>query len=290
MYTEAHAVGHDAAAEVNVLYCVVAAHAKLVLLVERHPLSVPGQGVEDASFPWTTRDCKEQPRALQMKVGLDKEGLASYPSRPLTSSEVAVQLRAAPQKWQSKQRLLNADQKEGCSSTAFACIVVVVLLPDETQHPVCLCPQTSCGAVNCPGGSSIQRRAARTASACCCQTKLNTLCVCALRPAVGQPRVQAGAALQQELLGYVLSEKKKAMSCASVPSGQLWGSPLYKWEQHRKEGYSWWASRLGRAFELYDETRIDHFRGFAGVHVLGTASAGCCDVKVIPVEMFLQWR
>lgn len=47
-------------------------------------------------------------------------------------------------------------------------------------------------------------------------------------------------------------------------AGQLWGSPLYKWDEHRKQNYEWWASRLGRAFELYDETRIDHFRGFAG--------------------------
>lgn len=31
-----------------------------------------------------------------------------------------------------------------------------------------------------------------------------------------------------------------------------------------KAKYVWWERRLGRAFQLYDETRIDHFRGFAG--------------------------
>lgn len=35
-------------------------------------------------------------------------------------------------------------------------------------------------------------------------------------------------------------------------------------QAHRKEDYGWWAQRLGRALELFDETRIDHFRGFAG--------------------------
>ena len=35
-------------------------------------------------------------------------------------------------------------------------------------------------------------------------------------------------------------------------------------QAHEKEGYRWWAQRLGRSFQLYDETRIDHFRGFAG--------------------------
>lgn len=47
-------------------------------------------------------------------------------------------------------------------------------------------------------------------------------------------------------------------------TGQLWGSPLYNWKEMAKDGYSWWATRMRRAFELYDEFRIDHFRGLAG--------------------------
>lgn len=47
-------------------------------------------------------------------------------------------------------------------------------------------------------------------------------------------------------------------------TGQLWGSPLYKWSAHKNERYAWWCQRMGRALKLYDETRIDHFRGFAG--------------------------
>jgi len=31
-----------------------------------------------------------------------------------------------------------------------------------------------------------------------------------------------------------------------------------------KDGYSWWTRRIRRAMDLYDEFRIDHFRGFAG--------------------------
>ena len=46
------------------------------------------------------------------------------------------------------------------------------------------------------------------------------------------------------------------------PNGQLWGNPLYRWEAHREEGFSWWISRLRYAFSLYDTVRIDHFRGF----------------------------
>ncbi|CAK7337931.1 unnamed protein product [Dovyalis caffra] len=47
-------------------------------------------------------------------------------------------------------------------------------------------------------------------------------------------------------------------------TGQLWDSPLYDWKAMEKDGYSWWIRRIWRAQDLYDEFRIDHFRGFAG--------------------------
>lgn len=30
------------------------------------------------------------------------------------------------------------------------------------------------------------------------------------------------------------------------------------------DGYTWWIQRIKRATDLYDEFRIDHFRGLAG--------------------------
>ncbi|KAK1555336.1 hypothetical protein Q3G72_025032 [Acer saccharum] len=47
-------------------------------------------------------------------------------------------------------------------------------------------------------------------------------------------------------------------------TGQLWDSPLYDWKAMEKEGFSWWIRRIQRAQDLFDEFRIDHFRGFAG--------------------------
>ncbi|GAB4847677.1 4-alpha-glucanotransferase dpe1, chloroplastic/amyloplastic [Ancistrocladus abbreviatus] len=47
-------------------------------------------------------------------------------------------------------------------------------------------------------------------------------------------------------------------------TGQLWGSPLYDWKSMEKDGFPWWIRRIRRAQSLYDEFRIDHFRGFAG--------------------------
>jgi 4-alpha-glucanotransferase len=45
-------------------------------------------------------------------------------------------------------------------------------------------------------------------------------------------------------------------------TGQLWGNPLYRWDEHRRTGYRWWISRLRAVIELVDIVRIDHFRGF----------------------------
>ena len=44
----------------------------------------------------------------------------------------------------------------------------------------------------------------------------------------------------------------------------LYFSPLYDWKAMEKDGFLWWIRRIIRAQNLYDEFRIDHFRGFAG--------------------------
>jgi 4-alpha-glucanotransferase len=46
-------------------------------------------------------------------------------------------------------------------------------------------------------------------------------------------------------------------------TGQLWGNPLYNWEQMRADGFRWWISRVQATLEIFDIARIDHFRGFA---------------------------
>ncbi len=45
-------------------------------------------------------------------------------------------------------------------------------------------------------------------------------------------------------------------------TGQLWGNPLYRWDEMAAHDYSWWSARLRSSFDLYDLVRIDHFRGF----------------------------
>ena len=50
------------------------------------------------------------------------------------------------------------------------------------------------------------------------------------------------------------------------PTGQLWGNPLYNWQNHKETGFAWWLSRFRATFAQVDIVRLDHFRGFAGYY------------------------
>lgn len=68
---------------------------------------------------------------------------------------------------------------------------------------------------------------------------------------------------------FQLDEERNTLFVAGVPAdqfsatGQLWGNPLYAWEEHKKQGYAWWIHRIEESFKIYDVLRIDHFKGFS---------------------------
>lgn len=67
---------------------------------------------------------------------------------------------------------------------------------------------------------------------------------------------------------FSVDEKGKLEFVAGVPpdyfseTGQLWGNPLYKWNEMEKDDFLWWRKRISQMLELVDIIRIDHFRGF----------------------------
>ena len=67
---------------------------------------------------------------------------------------------------------------------------------------------------------------------------------------------------------FYLDEKLDPVAVAGCPpdgfnaDGQLWGNPLYRWDIHKQENFSWWVQRMAAAGKRYDMVRIDHFRGF----------------------------
>jgi 4-alpha-glucanotransferase len=67
---------------------------------------------------------------------------------------------------------------------------------------------------------------------------------------------------------FELDQDRKPIRVSGVPpdyfsaTGQRWGNPLYKWALLEEHGFDWWVARIRRALTLYDEVRLDHFRGF----------------------------
>ena len=68
---------------------------------------------------------------------------------------------------------------------------------------------------------------------------------------------------------FALDSAGRPESVAGVPpdyfsaTGQLWGYPVYRWEESARDGHAWWIERLRANLRIADAARIDHFRGFA---------------------------
>lgn len=95
---------------------------------------------------------------------------------------------------------------------------------------------------------------------------------------------------------YYMDEKGFPTVVAGVPpdyfseTGQLWGNPLYNWEQHEKTGYKWWIDRIRCTLNMVDILRIDHFRGFESYWAVpfGDKDATQGEWKKGPAEKLFQ--
>lgn len=66
---------------------------------------------------------------------------------------------------------------------------------------------------------------------------------------------------------FLMDEEGRPEFVAGVPpdefsnDGQLWGNPLYNWEEMEKNGFTWWKLRIAFSAAMFDAIRIDHFIG-----------------------------
>ena len=71
---------------------------------------------------------------------------------------------------------------------------------------------------------------------------------------------------------FQLNWRRRPTRVAGVPpdyfseDGQLWGNPLYRWEDAEDAVFDWWVDRMRGMAELYDIVRVDHFIGFANYY------------------------
>ncbi|HWK58394.1 MAG TPA: malto-oligosyltrehalose synthase [Parapedobacter sp.] len=67
---------------------------------------------------------------------------------------------------------------------------------------------------------------------------------------------------------FKLDDNGAIADMAGVPpdyfnaDGQLWGMPVFRWENHASDGFAWWTQRITKNLAFYDLLRLDHFRAF----------------------------
>jgi len=68
---------------------------------------------------------------------------------------------------------------------------------------------------------------------------------------------------------FKLTNNRQIKGIAGVPpdyfseTGQLWGMPVYNWEEMKAKAYDWWIKRIKRNLKFFDLIRLDHFRAFS---------------------------
>jgi 4-alpha-glucanotransferase len=66
---------------------------------------------------------------------------------------------------------------------------------------------------------------------------------------------------------FLLDEDSNPTQVGGVPpdyfseTGQLWGNPVFDWERVAERDFDWWLARLHFNLRMFDQVRVDHFRG-----------------------------
>jgi len=87
---------------------------------------------------------------------------------------------------------------------------------------------------------------------------------------------------------FLLDDTGLPTEVAGVPpdyfssTGQLWGNPLYRWEEMARHGYAWWIARIRQMLTQFDLVRIDHFRGFEAAWQVPADAVTAVDGNWVP--------
>ncbi len=91
---------------------------------------------------------------------------------------------------------------------------------------------------------------------------------------------------------FDLDEAGRPQTVSGVPpdvfskTGQLWGHPQYRWEEHRRTGFAWWIARFQRILSHFDVVRVDHFLGFARLWAVPGSAKTAKNGKWTPTPGF----
>ncbi|MGC8566980.1 MAG: 4-alpha-glucanotransferase [Caldisphaera sp.] len=75
--------------------------------------------------------------------------------------------------------------------------------------------------------------------------------------------------------------------------GQLWNTPVFDWNQLRKDNFLWWIKRYNHLMKIFDYIRLDHFRGYSAYWEVPYGEKTAVNgkwIKAYGFELFFQLK
>lgn len=76
-------------------------------------------------------------------------------------------------------------------------------------------------------------------------------------------------------------------------TGQLWGNPVFDWERVAARDFDWWLARIQVNLRMFDQVRVDHFRGLESFWAVAAEAKTAIVGKWLPAkghELFLKLK
>jgi 4-alpha-glucanotransferase len=95
---------------------------------------------------------------------------------------------------------------------------------------------------------------------------------------------------------FLLDEEAKPTQVGGVPpdyfseTGQLWGNPVFDWERVAERDFDWWLARIHFNLRLFDQVRVDHFRGLESFWSVAADEKNAIIGEWIPAKGYELFR
>jgi len=91
---------------------------------------------------------------------------------------------------------------------------------------------------------------------------------------------------------FMLDKDSKPTKVGGVPpdyfseTGQLWGNPVFDWARVAERDFDWWLARIHFNLRMFDQVRVDHFRGLESFWAVAAEAKTAIVGKWLPAKGF----
>lgn len=95
---------------------------------------------------------------------------------------------------------------------------------------------------------------------------------------------------------FLLDADSKPTQVGGVPpdyfseTGQLWGNPVFDWERVAERDFDWWLARIHFNLRMFDQVRVDHFRGLESFWAVGVEEETAIIGEWLPAKGYELFR